>query len=154
MCIRDSRAFSTPLWSRTRGARPSRYRMSDQVPGQRWVRPREGLCETSAMGFGRRRRERALQELLERMERLDRREVDLSDPASGTRLVARRRTALPSLLVLLVIIGMFGAWRFGLLARRGDFGRPPTYVTVNGSRIAGPFPPKNTTRLLPPVQVS
>lgn len=106
------------------------------------------------MGFGRRRRERELQELLERMERLDRREVDLSDPASRTRVVARRQSALPSLLVLLVIIGMFGAWRFGLLSPLGDFGRPPTYVTVNGSRIAVPFPPKNTTRQLPPVQVS
>jgi Matrixin len=106
------------------------------------------------MGFGRRRRERELQELLERMERLDGRAVDLSDPASGTHVVARSRSALPSLLVLLVIVGLFGAWRFGLLAPLGDFGRPPTYVTVNGSRIAVPFPPKNSTRLLPPVQVS
>lgn len=106
------------------------------------------------MGFGRRRRERELQEMLERMERLDRREVDLSDPASRTRVVVRRQSALPSLLVLLVIIGMFGTWRFGLLSPLGDFGRLPTYVTVNGSRIAVPFPPKNTTRQLPPVQVS
>jgi hypothetical protein len=106
------------------------------------------------MGIGSRRRERELRELLERMERLDGRSVDLHDPSFGTHVVARRKSALPSLLVLLVIASLFGAWRWGFLSALGDFGRPPQYLNVNGNRIAVPFPPKNNTRLLPAVQAS
>jgi len=88
------------------------------------------------------------------MERLDDQPVDLYAPAFGAGALPRRRSALPGLLVLLVIVSLLGAWRFGLLSGLGDFAETRAFINVNGKPVAVPFPPKNTNRLLPVVPVS
>lgn len=106
------------------------------------------------MRIGRRGRERELQSLLERMGRLDGRPVDLYDQGYNATAVPRRPSALRGLLVLLVVVSLFGAWRFGLLSPLGDFAQARAFVNVNGKPIAIPLPPKNTTRLASAVPVS